>query len=238
MKFQHLQEKLRQNLLAEIEQGDLTGLRLAQEAGFKQAHISNFLNCKRGLSLEAMDRILKVRGLSVVDLLDSEEINRRASIPPTAETEFENVFLVGPQTAASVPVIASRQVKEVHKFRRTFLRKLRPGRIRRGEGWDRFVLIRVDARDGMSMYPRLLPGATILIDRHYTSLKPYRRAESNMYAVRKDGVCAIRYLEVAADNLLLRPNNPAYPVEILPLKSGTGASDYIVGRVCYAGIET
>lgn len=31
----------------------------------------------------------------------------------------------------------------------------------------------------MSMYPRLLPGgATVLVDRHYNSLKPYREGES------------------------------------------------------------
>lgn len=90
----------------------------------------------------------------------------------------------------------------------------------------------------MSMYPRLLPGATVLLDRHYNSLKPYRRAESNMYAVRKEGLCAIRYLELAGDNLVLRPNNPAYPVEVLPIKTGTTAADYIVGRICYVGVET
>jgi hypothetical protein len=31
------------------------------------------------------------------------------------------------------------------------------------------------------MYPRLLPGAMVLNN----SLEPYRKAESNMYAVRK-----------------------------------------------------
>jgi hypothetical protein len=185
-----------------------------------------------------MDRILKVQGLSVVDLLDSDEINRRATIPPASETDFENVFLVEPEIAASLPVIASRYVKEVHKFRRSFLRKLRAEPSMRREQCDRFVLIRADARTGMSMSPRLFPGAHILLDRHYTSLKPYRRAESNMYAVRKSGLCTICYLELAGDSLLLRPNNPAYPVEILPMKTGTASADYVVGRVCYVGIET
>lgn len=238
MKFLHLQEKLRRNLLDHIDKGNLTGLRLAQETGFKQAHISNFLNRRRGLSLAAMDRILKVQGLSVVDLLEVDDINRRASIPPAPETDFENVFLVEPETAASAPVIASCQVKEVHKFRRTFLRRLRSDPVRHSQAGDRFVLIRADARVGSSMQPRLLPGATVLIDRHYNSLKPYRRAESNMYAVRIDGSCTIRYVEVAGQNLVLRPNNPAYPVEVLPIKTGSIALDYIVGRVCHVGIET
>ena len=61
MKFKVLQENLRKTLWERIEEGDLTGLRLAKETGFKQAHISNFLNKKRGLSLEGMDKVLSVQ---------------------------------------------------------------------------------------------------------------------------------------------------------------------------------
>jgi hypothetical protein len=55
------------------------------------------------------------------------------------------------------------------------------------ENWERFVIIRADGREDMSLYPRLLPGATVLIDRHYNSLKPYRKGESNMHAVARHG---------------------------------------------------
>jgi hypothetical protein len=51
MKFKVLQENLRKTLWHRIEEEGLTGLRLAEQTGFKQAHISNFLNRKRGLSL-------------------------------------------------------------------------------------------------------------------------------------------------------------------------------------------
>ena len=57
MKFRTLQENLRKTLWGRIDEGDLTGLRLAEQTGFKQAHISNFLNRKRGLSLEGMDKV-------------------------------------------------------------------------------------------------------------------------------------------------------------------------------------
>jgi phage repressor protein C with HTH and peptisase S24 domain len=106
------------------------------------------------------------------------------------------------------------------------------------DDWERFVVIQVDGRDGMSMYPRLLPGATVLIDRHYNSLKPYRKGESNMYAVNKDGTSTVKYVELAASNLVLRPHNQAYPVEIIPIEADKNASSYLVGRVCYVGIET
>src|ERR1017187_9345525 len=67
MKFKVLQDNLRQTLRSRIKAGELTGLRLAKETGFKQAHISNFLNRKRGLSIEGMDKVLKVQALSVLD---------------------------------------------------------------------------------------------------------------------------------------------------------------------------
>ena len=85
MKFKILQDNLRKVLWERIEAGELTGLRLAQQTGFKQAHISNFLNRKRGLSIEGMDKVLAVQHLSILDLLDPSEVNKRASIlPPCA----------------------------------------------------------------------------------------------------------------------------------------------------------
>ena len=238
MKFRTLQENLRKTLWGRIEEGDLTGIRLAEQTGFKQAHISNFLNRKRGLSLEGMDKVLNVQHLSVLDLLDPNEVSKRATIPPPSEDEFENVLLVNGAVAAQEPLIISMNVKEILKFKKSFLRKLRPEAEGDRDHWERFVIIKVDAREGMSMYPRLLPGATVLIDRHYNSLKPYRKGESNMYAVVKDGHCTVKYVELAGNHLVLRPHNQAYPVDIMRMEEGKKAADYLIGRVCYVGIET
>jgi hypothetical protein len=238
MKFQALQDNLRKRLWERIEEGELTGLRLAEETGFRQAHISNFLNRKRGLSLEGMDRVLQVQKLSVLDLLDPEEVNKRASIPPPPDHQFENVCVVNGTVAADEPLIMSMSVKHLLKFHRAFLRRLRPEAEGDRETWERFVVIRMDGRGGMSMYPRLLPGAIVLLDRHYNSLKPYRKGESNMYAVRQKGSCTVKYVEVANDHLILRPHNHAYPVEIMSMDSDKTVADYLVGRVCYVGIET
>jgi hypothetical protein len=238
MKFKSLQEQLRKTLWLRIDEGELTGLRLAEQTGFKQAHISNFLNRKRGLSLEGMDRVLKVQRLSVLDLLDPGEVNKRASILPPAADEFQNVLLVDGAVAASEPLIMNMNVQDILKFKKSFLRNIRADVQGDRDSWERFVLIRIDGREGMSMYPRLLPGAIALIDRHYNSLKPYRKSEANMYAVDKDGSCTVRYVEVAAGNLILRPHNPAYPVEVMPMEKGETPSHYLIGRVCYVGIET
>lgn len=238
MKFRALQDNLREILWQRIEERQLTGLRLAKETGFKQAHISNFLNRKRGLSLEGMDKVLNVQHLSVLDLLDPGEVNKRASILPPSEDEFENVLAVEGRIAANEPLIFNEKVTDFLKFKKTFLRKLRPEIEGDRDNWERFVIVRVDGNEGMSMYPRLLPGATLLIDRHYNSLKPYRKGESNMYAVRKNDECTIKYVELAGNYLVLRPHNHAYPVEVMPMADDKTSADYIVGRVCYVGIET
>ena len=238
MKFRALQDNLRKALWQRIDEGDLTGLRLAAQTGFKQAHISNFLNRKRGLSLEGMDKVLSVQRISVLDLLDPAEVNKRASILEPSADEFESVVVTDPETAAREPLIMSMHVKEILKFKRAFLRRLREEMAGDRDGWERFVVVKVDAREGMSMYPRMLPGATLLLDRHYNSLIPYRKGEQNMYAVRKENGCTIKYVEVANRHLVLRPHNPAYPVEVLPIEEGRKPGDYLVGRVCHVGIET
>jgi len=237
MKFKALQENLRKALWARIDGGDLTGLRLAELTGFKQAHISNFLNRKRGLSLEGMDKVLRAQKLSVLDLLDPEEINKRASILPPSEDEFENVLLVN-EAVAIEPLILNMDVQEKLKFKKSFLQGLRSETEGDRDHWERVVAIKVDGREGVSMYPRLLPGAIVLIDRRYNSLKPYRRGECNMYAVNKNGACTVKYVELAENHLVLRPHNQACPVELLLREEGRKAHDYLVGRVCHVGIET
>jgi hypothetical protein len=181
---------------------------------------------------------LNVQRLSILDLLDPSEINKRASITPPSEDDFENVLMVDGAVAARQPLIMSMKVKEIAKLKKSFLRKLRPEIEGEREDWERFVMIRADGREGMSMYPRILPGASILIDRHYNSLKPYRKGESNMYAVARTGKCTLKYVELAGNHLVLRPHNQAYPVEVMPIEPGKKVHDYLIGRVCYVGIET
>jgi hypothetical protein len=240
MKFKTLQEALRKTLLERIEAGQLTGLKLARETGFQQAHISNFLNHKRGLSVEGMDKVLQVQRLSVLDLLEPQQIKRHARISSRVSDEFENVPVVGSAEAATKPRITPPKVKDTYQFKRSFLHQLHPAMEAGGnrKSWQRFVIIRVEAQDCAAMYPRLLPGTLVLIDRHYTSLKPYRKGKSNLYAVKSKGVCTIRYVELAGDRLVLRPHDPTHPVEIIPIPRTKSAGDYLIGRVCWLGIET
>ncbi len=236
MKFKLLQENLRKILWERIETGELTGLRLAQQTGFKQAHISNFLNRKRGLSIEGMDKVLSVQHLSVLDLLDSAEVNKRASILPPSSDQFENVLLTDPSTATR-PLITADLVLDILKFKKTYLRKLRAEPEGNRASWQRFVLIKLDPKDAPAMYPRLMPGALLLLDRHYNSLKPYRKGEFNMYAVLKNDTLTVRYVEVAGNQLILRPHARSSPLEIVQITPGRTPSDYLIARIAQFSLE-
>jgi transcriptional regulator with XRE-family HTH domain len=232
-----LQQELRRLLWQRIGEKKLTGLGLAKQTGFEQAYISNFLNRKRSLSLEGMDRILAAQNLSVFDLLNRDELNRRASSIPAGEGNFENVVLTDAAVAAMQPMIQRDAIRDLLKFKKSFLKRLRPAPSKGREAWQRFVLTKIDAQEASSMYPRLLPGATVLIDRHYNLLQPYRRRETNIYAVRKSRGCTIKYVERDGDHLVLRPHNQLHPVSVLPLE-GQDPAEMIVGRVCHVAIET
>lgn len=236
MKLRGLQDNLRRTLHERIAAGELTGLRLAEQTGFRQAHISNFLNRKRRLSMAGMDRVLSVQRLSVLDLLNPDEVSRRARVSPRTNDGFETVAVVASSLVATQRFIMNMQVMETHKFNQSFLASLRAALRGKRRDWERFVACRADA-DSMSMHPRLTPGALVLVDRHYNSLEPYRTGEFNIYAVEVRGKCKLRYVEVAGSNLILRPHNQTYGIEVLAIERGKQPHDYIVGRVCYVGME-
>jgi transcriptional regulator with XRE-family HTH domain len=238
MDFIALQDALRTLVASRIHSGQLTGVALAQKTGFRQAHISNFLNRRRGLSIEAMNRVLQVLGLTVIDLIEPAEINQRATISPPIEGPYSSVFLVEARAAIEQPVITRASVLEILKFKQSFLHRLRPNMASARQDWIRFVLVKTDAANGLAMHPRISAGATLLIDRHYNSLRPYRRSGPNLYAIAKDGELLIRYVELHGSQLLLRPNNQQCPLDAINISEGRSFGDFIVGRICRVSFET
>ena len=259
MSFVGLQDNLRKKLRDLIDKGELTGMELARRTGFTQAHISNFLNRKRGLKLSALDKMVKAVGLTLYDLLNPHEVAKVAAVSRNAgsarDDDYEVAPLVEGSIAAGSEVIVNEEVKELLKFRRSFLQRLRAdvAAVPRGQqgkeggrkSWTRFVLIKVDQKEGMSMWPRVGPGATLLIDRHYNSLAPYHKNERNLYAVRKGDGCTVKYVELGEGKgpgergfLVLRPHNSDYPVEVLPIEEGQTYADLIIGRVAHVAAET
>src|ERR1700721_3142035 len=115
MNFQDLHELLRVELLRRIERGTLTGSRLAQQAGFQQAHISNFLNRKRALSLEGLDRVLAAQNLTIDQILPLDiqaaatRLNATRARPSTRHAHWQRFLAIRADTqqaAAMDPLLA------------------------------------------------------------------------------------------------------------------------------------
>ena len=125
--FERLNSQLRETVATRIASRQLTGLALARKTGFRQAHISNYLRRRRGLSLEGMDRILTVLGISVLDLIPAGELSERLP-KDAADREYEGVALVD-AVSLGAPQPQLRRIQEQLKFKRNFLRRLRPDAV-------------------------------------------------------------------------------------------------------------
>lgn len=233
MTLQDVQDQLRVHIRARISRGELTGSALASKASLPQGHLSNFLNSRRGLSLESMDRLMSALRLGVIDLMTSEEV--RAHLGPRRPQSVEPVALVAAEHAA-LARFRDDQILETRNFNKSFLRKLKPGAAVDRSDWLRFVLIKLDRRNSGGFFPRSA-AATLLVDRYYNSLEPYRRFHPNLYALNLAGRCVAAYISVCDNCLMLVPREPREPIEVVRIEPGRSYSDYIVGRVCYVGLE-
>jgi transcriptional regulator with XRE-family HTH domain len=220
--FRGLQDRLRQRLLAEIQAGRLTGLEVARAAGFRQAHISNFLNSKRGLSLEAMDAVLKARGWKLSDLLTkrgNERPRRRSLQANSAEVSWVPVVDVKNCHASEIPYDAA---KSALKFMSARLERMAPVHPNVRGSWVRFVAMRVPAEEAEAMAPKLARGSVAIIDRHqYVPGQP-----GAIYAIRTGKGVVMRYVERVGREWVLRAVSACMALAPLP------DSAEIVGRVC------
>ena len=222
--FRGLQERLRQRVLTDIRAGKLTGVQLAREAGFRQAHISNFLNSKRGLSLEAMDAILRARGWKLADL-DPECANarhRRLSLQANSPgvswipmVDAENCH------ARELPYEGTKNALRVMSSRLERMRRPSPN-VR--DSWVRFVAMRVSAEDAVAMAPRLGRGAMVVVDRH--AYHPGNRGAIYTIRTKAANTIVIRYVEQIGREWEMRAENPA--VGLVALED----AEEVVGRVC------
>ncbi|MGA1983464.1 MAG: helix-turn-helix transcriptional regulator [Acidobacteriaceae bacterium] len=237
MNFQDLHELLRLELLGRIESGSLTGTALARQSDFKQAHISNFLNGKRALSLEGLDRVLAAQGLTV-DQLMPVALNAAedgwGSAAGVAETEA--IPVVTAATAMYEPEVRPGAVIEMVRVGAAALKSNRWWAPEKYVRWQRYVAVRADAQQAAAMAGMIAPGAVVVLDRHYRSLAAYRPQQRTLYAVRTGSGAgaglALRHVELDGENLVLRPLALAFPVQVVTPGPEETAADYVVGRVC------
>jgi hypothetical protein len=230
MTFEDLHEFLRLELLRRIDRGVLTGVAIARQAGFRQAHISNFLNRKRALSLTGLDRVLLSQNLTVSQIMPID-LSASADSEP-AEFAMQAIPVVSPSTAMEDAVVHAGSVIEAIHVSASHLRNCRSRPSPKSAGWERFVAVRADAQQAAAMEPMIPVGAMLVLDRHYNSLAPYRAHQRTLYAVRSGLGLALRFLDFDEGRLILRPLSLEFPVQLLAPTAHENPADYIVGRVC------
>jgi hypothetical protein len=227
MNFTQMHERLRLELLRRINRGTLSVSLLARQTGFGQPHLSNFLRCKRQLSLQALDRLMTAQHLAAEDLLPVI----RHPADATAGSEAGKVPILSNSGVLFEPYIRTSVVHSMLHLPVDLLHSLqsRPSKPRRA--WQRFVAIRISSSEAHPMDPLIRPHAIALVNRHYNSLAPYRTDQPNIFALRNGPKLLLRHVDFLANRIVLRPYNRAFPVELLELELHETPGDLIAGRI-------
>ena len=234
MNFTQMHERLRLELLRRIERGTLSVSLLARQTGFGQPHLSNFLHNRRQLSLDALDRVLAAQHMTAADLLPVLE----QVFAPAMGEDGSAIPVVSHHAALFEPYIRPSAVQSMLHLPAGALRPLRTRVAGARRTWQRFVAVRIPPGDALPMEPLVLPDAIAVLDRHFTSLLQYRPSRPNLYAVRHGAHLTLRYVELAAGRLVLRPLNIAIPVDLIQVDSEQSVVDLIAGRVALILNET
>jgi hypothetical protein len=227
MNFTQMHERLRLELLRRIQRGTLSVSLLARQTGFGQAHLSNFLNSRRQLSLEGLDRVLAAQHLTAADLLP---VIQRSGDPPV-DKESSSVPIVSHPVALFEPHIRPSTVQSMLRLPAGVLESLHTRVSNSRRSWQRFVAVRIPAADALAMDPLVLPEALVLIDRHYNLLAPYRPNWQNVYAVRHGSHLMLRYVDFLTNRLVVRPHNSVFPVELIEVSPGEAPGELLAGRI-------
>jgi transcriptional regulator with XRE-family HTH domain len=227
MNFGQMHERLRLELLHRIQRGTLTVSLLARKTGFGQSHMSNFLRKNRRLSIAALDRVLLALHMTLADLLPVQS----GAFGLEAE---DAVPLVSHATAVFEPEIRPSWVLRMISVPANMLCVTCPQTTPHRRSWQRFVAVSVSAVEALPMEPLIAADAIVVLDRHYTSLSPYRPNHVNVYAVRNGSHLVLRYLDFAASRLVLRPHNLAFSVDLVQLSEQETLADWIAGRIVLA----
>jgi len=227
MNFTQMHERLRLELLRRMQRGTLSVSLLARQTGFGQSHLSNFLHSRRQLSLDALDRILAAQHMAAGDLLPAAY--QRGAVH--TDEDGSAVPVVSHASALFEPFIRPSAAQSLLRLPAGLLQSFSARVSNPRRAWQRFVAVRIGAADALPMEPLLLPEALALIDRHYNSLMPNRPNRPNLYAVRHGAHLTLRYVDFAANRLVLRPHNIAFPVDLIEVDPGEPPSELIAGRI-------
>lgn len=227
MNLSQLHERLRLELLRRIERGTASVSLLARQTGLGQPFVSNFLRGRRTLSVESFDRFLGAQRMEIADLLPAPS----GAIPQEKIAPVVEIPLVTHGVAMHEPYIRASSVVKMLPFPGSLVAGLEERCAPARKQWERFVVVQIEAEDAKPMDPEVLAGALILLDRHYTSFRPYRAGETNLYAAQMGSRLVVRYAQFQADRVVLRARAVHVEAEVLEPAVGQVASDLLVGRV-------
>ena len=180
-----------------------------------------------------MDAVLNVLGLDVQRLIGMSDQTRS---PKDSSTTLESVPIIR-HRAAMNPTFGKDDILGELGFAKAFLRRLNADPTDQRRPWVRFIAVRADAALAAPMYPRFENGSVLLVDRHYCSLKGYRKDEPNLYLIRKDETLTVRWGEMQGTQLCLRPERSDYPLDFISIDRKKPLTSYIVGRVAHIATE-
>jgi transcriptional regulator with XRE-family HTH domain len=230
MNFTQLQERVRLELLRRIERGTLSVSLLARQTGLGQAHVSNFLRGRRGLSLGTLDKVLYAQRLQVTDLLPARR-EALGGLLSGQMGEEAKIPLVSAAVAIFDPYIRASIVQTMLPFPAEAVKGLVARCAQGRKQWERFVAVRISAEEALGMEPVVQAGSVVVLDRHYTSFQPYREGVANLYGARIGGQFLVRYAQFQAERVVLRPVAVQRKAEVIEVGAGETAHDALVGRV-------
>ena len=226
-----LHERLRLHVLGTIKSRQITQSALGKLVGMQQAHISNFVQGRRKLSMEGMDAILNVLGLDVNSLI---AMSGKTPAAKECSPTLASVPLIEHE-AAMEPAFGNDEFLAELWFPKVLLNLLDAEPPEKRTAWVRFVAFRADAALAAPMYPRLSAGSILLVDRHYCLLSGHQQAEPNLYMIRKDQMLMVRWIEMQGSNLSLRPDCGDHPLDFICIDREHPLISCIVGRVAHIG---
>jgi transcriptional regulator with XRE-family HTH domain len=187
MDFDLLRRRLIGSVRGRIQNGGLTERSLARSIGISQPHAHNVLKGVRVLSPEIADRILKVLSLSVLDLLEADELASRFR-GERGEGRYGEVAVlegrIGPHFP--LPTVASA-VERYPCLRERLVQTVEP----------RFGQLASDAR----MQPVLDADDLVLLD--YSEFRRTHLEPEGLYLVARQGEGMIRKLRLGVRCLYL-----------------------------------
>jgi hypothetical protein len=147
------------------------------------------------------------------------------------------VPIVSQTIAMTAPAIPAKSAADSIHLPAGWLSSFPARRAVSRRSWVRFVAVRVNAAQALSMDPVLRVGSLVVLDRHYNSLAVWKPPHPNLYGVRVGSQLTFRHVSFESSRLVLRPRALDYPVELIELADQESPSDLLIGRVCLCVTE-